>query len=225
MGDQATVEDADVLIVGAGPSGAVAAFELSRKGFKVVCLEQGEWNLPDDFTGDKPPWELARLKQWHASPNTRGNEADYPINAENSPLEPLMFNGVGGSTILYSGHWVRALPVGLPGQDPRRRGRRLAVHLRGPAAVLRRGRPDFIGVSGLDGDPAYPEAPTPSRCRRCRSAKRAARRPRAWTSSAGTGGRAPTPSPRVPSRTGPRAHAVRHLRVGLPRPAPRPRPT
>ena len=64
-------KNADVLIVGAGASGGVAALELIRRGFTVVCLEQGDWARNDDFTGDKPQWELARLKQWNAAPNTR----------------------------------------------------------------------------------------------------------------------------------------------------------
>ncbi len=159
MNEKATAEDADVLIVGAGPSGAVAAFELARKGFKVVCLEQGEWNLPDDFTGDKPQWELARLKRWHPSPNTRGNEADYPINAENSPLEPLMFNGVGGSSILYSGHWVRALPSDF-------RVKTLDGVAEDWPFTYDDLRPFYdevthhIGASGLEGDPSYPDAHT-----------------------------------------------------------------
>ena len=159
MNEKATVEDADVLIVGAGPSGAVAAFELARKGFTVVCLEQGDWNLPDDFTGDKPQWELARLKQWHPSPNTRNNEADYPINAANSPLEPLMFNGVGGSSILYSGHWVRALPSDF-------RVRTLDGVAEDWPFTYEDLRPFYdevthhIGVSGLEGDPSYPDAHT-----------------------------------------------------------------
>ncbi|GAA4101574.1 GMC family oxidoreductase [Nocardioides kongjuensis] len=156
---QAAVEDADVLIVGAGPSGAVAAYELARRGFKVVCLEQGEWNLPDDFTGDKPSWELARLKQWHPSPNRRGNDADYPINADNSPLEPLLFNGVGGSSILYSGHWVRALPSDF-------RVRTLDGVAEDWPFTYEDLRPFYdevthhIGASGLEGDPSYPDAHT-----------------------------------------------------------------
>ncbi len=157
MGQKAIVEDADVLIVGAGPSGAVAALELARKGFKVVCLEQGQWNLPDDFTGDKPQWELARLKQWHASPNKRGNEADYPVNADNSPFEPLLFNGVGGSTILYSGHWVRALPSDF-------RVKTLDGVAEDWPFTYEDLRPfyneitHYIGVSGMEGDPSYPDA-------------------------------------------------------------------
>lgn len=156
---QATVEDADVLVVGAGPSGAVAAHELARRGFKVVCLEQGDWNLPDDFTGDKPQWELARLKQWHPNPNTRGNDADYPINTENSPLEALMFNGVGGSSILYSGHWVRALPSDF-------RVKTLDGVAEDWPFTYGDLRPFYdevthhIGASGLEGDPSYPDEHT-----------------------------------------------------------------
>jgi choline dehydrogenase-like flavoprotein len=34
---------ADVVIVGAGASGGVAALRLARAGLRVVCLEQGDW--------------------------------------------------------------------------------------------------------------------------------------------------------------------------------------
>ena len=37
--------DADVLIVGAGASGAVVAKRLGEDGFRVVCLEQGSWPI------------------------------------------------------------------------------------------------------------------------------------------------------------------------------------
>lgn len=149
-------EAADVLIIGAGASGGVAALELVNRGFSVVALEQGGWYLPDDFTGDKPQWELSRLKQWHPSPNVRANEADYGVEASESPIEPLMFNGVGGSTILFSGHWPRALP-----SDFRVRS------LDGVAddwpftyedlAPFYDEITQHIGASGIEGDPAYPD--------------------------------------------------------------------
>ncbi|MFE3105085.1 GMC family oxidoreductase [Nocardia tengchongensis] len=157
--DYDTAEGADVLVVGAGASGGVAALELAGRGLEVVCLEQGEWNLPDDFTGDKPSWALTRLKQWNSSPNVRQNPADYPVDATESPVEPLMFNGVGGSTILFSGHWVRAMPSDF-------RVKTLDGVAEDWPFTYEDLRPFYdevthhIGASGLEGDPAYPDPHT-----------------------------------------------------------------
>ena len=43
----------EVLIVGAGASGAVAAKRLAEEGFDVVCLEQGDWA---DYTRARAPY-------------------------------------------------------------------------------------------------------------------------------------------------------------------------
>ena len=152
-------DDADVLIVGAGASGGVAALELATRGFRVVCLEQGDWTLPDDFASGKPEWELARLKSWSSSPNVRAAASDYPVDASESPIEPLMFNGVGGSTILYAGHWVRALPSDF-------RVKTLDGVADDWPLTYEDLRPFYdevtyrMGVSGLAGDPAYPDEHT-----------------------------------------------------------------
>ena len=103
-------EVADVLVIGAGASGAVAVKELAEHGFSVVCLEQGTWTPPDSFAGDKPEWELVKQKQWHPNPNVRGGASDYPVDTSESDVNPLMYSGVGGSTILYAAHWCRFLP-------------------------------------------------------------------------------------------------------------------
>lgn len=107
---RARPEVADVLVIGAGASGSVAVKELTSNGFSVVCLEQGDWTPATEFTGDKPEWELTRQKQWHPNPNVRERPSDYPVNTTDSDVNPLMFNAVGGSTILYAAHWCRALP-------------------------------------------------------------------------------------------------------------------
>lgn len=101
---------ADVLIIGAGASGSVAAKFLAENGFGVVCLEQGDWVNASEFPGDKPEWELLAQRPWHPNPNVRGREADYPCDTSDSDVNPLMFAGVGGSTILYAAHWCRQLP-------------------------------------------------------------------------------------------------------------------
>jgi choline dehydrogenase-like flavoprotein len=122
-------------------------------------LEQGDWALNDDFTGDKPQWELARLKQWNSAPNTRAGASDYPIDTSESPIEPLMYNGVGGSTILFSGHWVRAMPSDF-------RVRTLDGVADDWPFQYDDLRPFYdeithhIGASGLEGDPAYPDSHT-----------------------------------------------------------------
>lgn len=152
-------DDADVLIVGAGASGSVAALEFASRGFRVVCLEQGDWAVPDNFASGKPEWELSRLKEWNFSPNVRAAASDYPVDATESPIEPLMFNGVGGSTILYAGHWVRALPSDF-------RVKTLDGVADDWPFTYEDLRPfydeltHFVGVSGLAGDPAYPDEHT-----------------------------------------------------------------
>ena len=103
-------EPADVLIIGAGASGGVVAKRLSEAGFGVVCLEQGDWLDRADYPGNKLDWELKARKDWATSPNIRGLAQDYPIVEDDTPVSPLMYNAVGGSTIICAGAWPRALP-------------------------------------------------------------------------------------------------------------------
>jgi choline dehydrogenase-like flavoprotein len=104
------VEPSDVLIIGAGASGGVVGKRLAEAGFKVVCLEQGEWHNRDDYPGNKLDWELHQRKSWATSPNIRGLPQDYPIVEDDTPVSPLMYNAVGGSTLIFAGAWPRALP-------------------------------------------------------------------------------------------------------------------
>lgn len=101
---------AEVLVIGAGAAGAVIVNELAQKGFSVVCLEQGDWTRRGEFKGATPDWELAAQRDWHPNPNVRQSPSDYPVDVTESDVNPLMYNGVGGSTILYGAHWVRMLP-------------------------------------------------------------------------------------------------------------------
>jgi choline dehydrogenase-like flavoprotein len=149
-------DDADVVIVGAGPSGAVTAHTLATNGFKIVCLEQGDWVNPTDYPGSKPEFELLLQKTWSWNPNTRGRSADYPMNLDNTDVVPVMFAGVGGSSLLYGAQWMRLLPAdfrvrtldGICDDWP------ISYYDLEPFY----NRVDqFLGVAGLGGDPAYPE--------------------------------------------------------------------
>ena len=103
-------DTADIVIVGAGPSGAVAAHTLASRGFKVVCLEQGDWVNPADYPGNRPEFELLLQQKWNWNPNTRGRAEDYPMNLDEADVVPIMFAGVGGSSLLYGAQWLRLLP-------------------------------------------------------------------------------------------------------------------
>src|SRR5262245_10789635 len=128
---------------------------LSRAGVGVTCLEQGDWVDPKSFPHWHADWELHRHTDWSAEPNVRGLPQDYPVNDAGSPIAPLMYNAVGGSTIHWSAHFPRFRP-----SDFRVRT------LDGVAddwpidyATL---EPFFdlndrmMGVAGITGDPAYP---------------------------------------------------------------------
>lgn len=146
---------ADILIVGAGPAGGMAAKHLLAQGFSVTCLEQGEWHPPERFGTDWPEGELIARQRWHWSPNVRLMESDYPIDDSESDVGITMFNGVGGSTILWGANWHRMTPSDFAVRS-----------LDGVADDWPLGYDDLLpfyeeaemdmGVSGLSGDPAYP---------------------------------------------------------------------
>jgi choline dehydrogenase-like flavoprotein len=149
-------ERADVLVVGAGASGGVVGRRLAEAGFRVVCLEQGAWPDRSDYPGVRPDWELQAQKQWSPDPNVRRNPADYPINVEESEIVPLMFNGVGGSMILYAGDWPRLLPSDFRVRTLDGVGDDWPLTYEELEPCYDRIATD-VGVSGLAGDPAYPE--------------------------------------------------------------------
>ena len=145
----------DVLIIGAGASGAAVAWSLAETRMKILCLEQGDWMKPTDYPSNGRDVEARALGEFHFSPNRRRLVTDYPINEEDSPIKIANFNGVGGGTILYAGHFPRFHP-----SDFRVRS------LDGVAddwpidyATLEPYYAEnarMMGISGLAGDPAYP---------------------------------------------------------------------
>ena len=167
---------ADVLVVGAGAGGSVAARHLAEAGFAVVCLEQGDWPKVDDFPGDKLEFELVSEKQWSPDPNVRRQPADYPLEISSSPITPVMYNAVGGSTVHFCAQWVRMRPQdfkirsvdGLADDWPVSYDEMKPFYEQIDQEML---------ISGMAGDPAYPPGPAPP-SRRFRSGSSAARPPR-----------------------------------------------
>src|SRR4029453_4987179 len=108
-----------------------------------------------DYPHWRDDWELHRHTDWSAEPNDRRLAQDYPVNDAASPIAPLMFNAVGGSTIHWSAHFPRFRPSDFRVQS-----------LDGVAddwpidyATLERYfdlNDRMMGVAGVTGDPAYP---------------------------------------------------------------------
>ena len=103
-------EIVDVLVIGAGPSGAVVTHTAAAAGLSVICLEQGDWVNPSDFPANHPEWELLIQHDWAHDPNVRALPSDYPVDVTESDMWPVMFNAVGGSSIYYGAEWPRLLP-------------------------------------------------------------------------------------------------------------------
>src|SRR5260370_2467708 len=125
-------EKVDVLIIGSGASGAAVAWSLADTRMRILCLEQGDWVKP----------------------------TDYPSNDANSPIKVVNFNGVGGSTIMYTAHFPRLHPADFKVRTLDGVAEDWPVDY----ATL---EPFFaendrmMGVSGLAGDPAYPPKQPP----------------------------------------------------------------
>jgi len=148
-------EMVDVLIIGAGASAAAFASSLADTRMRILCLEQGDWVNPTNYPTAGTDWENRQLREFNFNPNSRMNEADYPLNEDDSAISVANFNGVGGSSVLFAAMYPRLHPSDFKTHS-----------LDGVAsdwpidyATL---EPYFaqndrmIGVAGLAGDPAYP---------------------------------------------------------------------
>jgi choline dehydrogenase-like flavoprotein len=150
-----TDEIVDILIIGAGASGAAVAWSLADTKMHILCLEQGDWIKPSEFPSNGRDWEARRYADFDISPNRRARDTDYPINDDDSPMKIANFNGVGGGTILFTAHYPRLHPSDF-------RVRTLDGVADDWPIDYWTLEPYFAdndrmtGVAGLAGDPAYP---------------------------------------------------------------------
>jgi choline dehydrogenase-like flavoprotein len=154
-------ERADVLVVGAGAGGSVAARYLAEAGFRVVCLEQGDWPNASDFPGDKLEFELVSEAQWSPDPNVRRQPADYPLEISSSPITPVMYNAVGGSTVHFCAQWVRMRPQDFKLRSVDGLADDWPISYDELRPYYERIDQD-MQISGMTGDPAYPAGPAPA---------------------------------------------------------------
>lgn len=145
----------DVLIIGAGASGAAIAYSLTELGVQITCLEQGSWVDHTNYPSTKPDYELHRYSDFSCDPNVRKLPQDYPINSADSPITPVNYNAVGGSTINYLGHWPRFHPSDFRTKTLDGVGEDWPIDYKTIAPFYDMNS-QIMGVSGLSGNPAYP---------------------------------------------------------------------
>jgi choline dehydrogenase-like flavoprotein len=95
----------DVVIIGAGASGATAAKVLTERGMQVVGLERGPWRKRDSFGGD----ELANVNRYNLWPDPILNPRTFRASADEEAKINLFCpvpQMVGGGTV----HWQGWLP-------------------------------------------------------------------------------------------------------------------
>jgi len=100
----------DIVIVGLGAAGGVAALPLARAGLDVIGLEAGPWYSTDDFwpdeiRNDERNW-LGRTKFNTELPTWRRTSTSPAEVAAKIPMS----NGVGGTTIAYTAQIFRFVP-------------------------------------------------------------------------------------------------------------------
>jgi choline dehydrogenase-like flavoprotein len=151
-------DHADVLVIGAGASGAINSLVLAQAGLRVVCLDQGGWTPPADHPHYSDDFVYQRQNRWNPEPSVRRGADDYPVEGNQS--HALMWNGVGGSTNVYGALWPRFRPSDF------RKGVEHGLAPDWPIAYedlapFYDETDRLIGVSGLTGGVGMPPCPYP----------------------------------------------------------------
>ena len=153
--EHAPVPEADVCIVGAGPAGAVAARRLAEDAFSVVVLERGQWPDRSTIRVGEPDFELWPGREWLWRPDDRQGVGDQPIDERDSDVSALMWNGVGGSMVLFAGQWHRNMPSDFRLRSTEGIADDWPLTYEELVPYYRRIEREF-GISGRNGDPAFP---------------------------------------------------------------------
>ena len=81
----------DVLIIGAGASGAAVAWSLADTKMHILCLDQGGWMNSSEYPSTGRDWEAKFYGEWSSSPNVRGRpeiaQAAICARADEYPID------------------------------------------------------------------------------------------------------------------------------------------
>ena len=154
-------EPADVLIIGAGASGGVVARRLAEAGYRVVCLEQGDWHDKEEYRGAELDWELTSAQAVVLEPERPCPARGLPGRRRRLGHVPTHVRGGRRLDAAVRRGLAADAAVRLPGAH-RSTGSPTTGHSRYEELRPYYERSDRqIGVSGMGGDPAYPPGEDP----------------------------------------------------------------
>lgn len=145
----------DVIIIGGGVSASVAAYNLSLSNIKVACFEQGDFEK-NSFNYKKKNLDFLNYKKLNINPNIRKSQFDYPIDDSLSDVSIANFNGVGGSSVLYSAHLPRFLPQDFTDKVSYSYNKKWPINYDSLKKYYDLNE-KILGVAGLKGDKSYPD--------------------------------------------------------------------
>ena len=141
-----------MLVIGAGAGGSAAVRKLAGHNLDILCLEQGDFlnysSLPSNYLN----WFSLGNLHLNAMPKKRKELPQIIVNDDESPIKVSFFNGVGGSTILYSGHYPRFHPKDFECKDSSSSWPISYAEIE----PFYDENQKYTPVAGLEGDPAYP---------------------------------------------------------------------
>jgi choline dehydrogenase-like flavoprotein len=163
--------EADIAIVGSGPTGSAAASRLAAVGLSVLVIEKGRPFDPAALRRDEPDWELRRAGPLSSNPNIRRGPDDDPVDDAESPIKPMFVAGSGGTSTHWSAHVPRFRPEDFrvrtldgvasdwpisyddlaPYYEIAEAGWGVAFHPGDPSAPPRQGRPQPLPTLGAHG--------------------------------------------------------------------------
>ncbi|MET0325680.1 MAG: GMC family oxidoreductase [Ilumatobacteraceae bacterium] len=108
-------DDFDVVVIGSGFGGAVAAHELTARGQRVCLLERGKAFPPGSF--GRTPAELAH-NLWDPSEGLHGMFNVWSF----SGIDALTASGLGGGSLIYANVMLRKDPSWFVQHHPYRKG-------------------------------------------------------------------------------------------------------
>ena len=96
------LKETEVVVIGLGAAGGVAALPIAQAGLDIVALEAGTWLTKKDFAPDElrnnvRDWPQAVQKAQHEIPTQRVSARGITLRAASHP----MMNAVGGTANHY----------------------------------------------------------------------------------------------------------------------------